>query len=358
MSSKAKKRNDVTTEIVVGAFMFIILVVLLTVSIVISQNKFFEKSYHLSAMFQNIGGLKEGEPIFLRGVKVGYVENIRIPEEGTGVNVRMKFTRKITLYSDYEIYVEASSMLGGMRLVVDEGSPQFDVLTEEEMDALVGEPAKDVLREAAKVVEMIRSSLVDDGTLDSINVMVENLADITGKISNGEGTVGRLVQDDALYEETMGLMGQLGDAAEDIQKVAKDAKVISTRLVEGKGSMGKFLSEDEAAYNDLAKILKEMSAASEDVRIVMDRVQKGQGVIGKLLSEDDQLYNDLRDTVASLKEVSNALAKESGTMGLLINDDALYLKVTALVDEARATVDDFRETSPITTFSSIFFGAF
>ena len=29
-----------------------------------------------------------------------------------------------------------------------------------------------------------------------------------------------------------------------------------------------------------------------------------------------------------------------------------------IADEIRATVDDFRETSPVITFTSIFFGAF
>ncbi|MDF3131105.1 MlaD family protein [Kiritimatiellaeota bacterium B1221] len=358
MSDASKKRNDVTTEIVVGAFMFIILVVLLTVSVVISQNKFFEKSYNLTAVFPNIGGLKEGEPIFLRGVKVGYVEDIEILTEGVGVNVKMRLTREFKIHEDYEIYVEASSMLGGMRLVINEGSQQLKVLTDDALENLEGTPAVDVLKEAGEVVAMLRKSLVEDGTLNSISEIANNLSEITGKINKGEGTIGNLVQDDQLYKDATELMSTLSAASKDLEQVAKDARVLSTRLAEGKGTFGKLLSEDEGMYDNLSTTLEEISVASGDARKIMARLEAGKGTIGKLLSEDDQIYNDLQEAMAALKQVSVALSEEKGTVGKLINDETLYIKVESLIDEARATIDDFRETSPITTFSSVFFGAF
>lgn len=351
MSSKNKKRNDVTTEIVVGAFMFIILVILLTVSVVISQNKFFVKSYTLTATFPQIGGLKQGEAVFFRGVKIGFVEKIEIAQDTAGVNITMHLLKEFDLYNEYEIYVEPASMLGGMHLVIDEGSPELGLLSEDQMNNLKGSAPRDVISEAGKLIEKIRKSLEDEGTLTNISKMTKNLSEITDKINAGEGTIGRLIQNDELYEKTFKIVETLSAASKDIQ-------TISGRLAAGEGTIGKLLSEDESAYNNLTNILDQISLASEDVRVIMDRVEQGEGTIGKLLSEDDELYNDLREAVASLKNVSSNLADESGTVGKLINDDTLYIKVESLIDEARATIDDFRETSPITTFSSIFFGAF
>lgn len=358
MSNQKNKRNDVTTEIVVGAFMFIILVILLTVTVVISQNKFFEKSYNLTATFPNIGGLKEGEPIFVRGVKVGFVEKIMIAEDSNGVDVSMRLTRQFRLHEDYEIFVEASSMLGGMRLVIDEGSPQLATLDEAQMQALEGRPARDVLREAAEVVEMIRESLVEQGTLDNISGIASNLREITDKVKRGEGTVGRLINQEGLYEEALVLVENLGEASGDLQAVAKDAKEISARLAAGEGTLGKLLSKDEAMYANLTNTVEQLSHASTDARSIMARLEKGEGTIGRLLSSDDSVYEDLQEAMAALKQVSVAMSEQNGTVGKLINDQTLYIKVESLIDEARATIDDFRETSPITTFSSVFFGAF
>jgi phospholipid/cholesterol/gamma-HCH transport system substrate-binding protein len=134
--------------------------------------------------------------------------------------------------------------------------------------------------------------------------------------------------------------------------------LISTRLEDGKGTVGKLLSEDDTLYTNANLTMEQLRLASADVQKIAERVEKGEGTIGKLLSSDDQVYRDLRDTVASLKTFSSDLSAQVGTLGRLIRDDGIYVKVEALVDEARATIDDFRETSPLTTFTSIFFGAF
>jgi len=47
-----------------------------------------------------------------------------------------------------------------------------------------------------------------------------------------------------------------------------------------------------------------------------------------------------------------------GTLGRLINDDALYEEIMKALAEVRAMIDDIRETSPVATMTSIFFGAF
>lgn len=336
--SQSGRRNDVTTEIVVGAFMFIILVVLLTMTVVISQNRFFTDTWRMTAIFEDVGGLKEGEHVLLRGVKVGNVDRIQVVEGDKGVEVIMELTRDVTLHEDYELRVESASMLGGMRLIIDEGTLDLPVVPESEFDRLKGTPAPDLFGEA--------------------NALVQDLQTITKQIASGEGTVGRLIQDESLYEGANKLVSSLNKAAADIEAMSANTREITDRVAEGRGSLGKLLSEDESMYNSLTNTVARLDAAAADAGKVMRRLEAGEGTLGKLLSEDDEMFNDLKHTVASLKDFSKDLENQEGTVGRLINEDTLYLKVEGLVDEARATIDDFRETSPITTFGTIFFGAF
>jgi len=348
---KKKKHNDVTTEIVVGAFMFSILVILLTVTIVISQNKFFERTYSMTAVFPNVGGLKEGEPVFVRGVRVGNVERIEMDDTPGGVLVSLRLRRELKLHADYTIFVEPSSMLGGMRLVIDEGSRELPVVPPDDHQQLVGSPTRDLFGEATRTVEEIRQILIDEGILSNIGRLSENLADISDQIKKGEGTIGRLVQDDKLYEEALAMVSDLTGAAKDARGITDDIRTVTTRIAAGEGTMGRLLSEDDQLYEDLSKTLA-------SVRDVTERLAAGEGTIGRLLSGDDEVYEDLRGIMANLRQFSASLAEQQGTIARLIQEDTLYIKVESLVDEARATIDDFRETSPITTFSSIFFGAF
>lgn len=308
MSSK-KRRSDVTTEIVVGAFMFVILVVLLTLTLVISQNRFFERAYFLEVHFENIGGLRNGEPVFMRGVQIGNVNEINVPKNGRGVDLKLRLTRPVELHVDYRFIIEPSSMLGGMRLLVDEGSESQPLLPEEGYASLKGQPVSNLLDEATQTIHLIREALVDGGVLEDIQGFTRNLRAISEKVDQGEGTVARLINDPTLHDQLLSL-------TDNFNEVSADAKQ------------------------------------------VFARIEKGEGTVGKLLSSDAQLYEDLRETVSALRDFTKRLNEEQGTLTLLMTEDVLYRKVVSLVDEARATLDDFRETSPITTFSSIFFGAF
>jgi len=336
--SENSRKKDVTTEIVVGAFMFTMLVVLLTITVVMSQNTFFAESYTLRAVFPDVGGLKEGESVFLRGVKIGNVDRIEVSDDEPGVVLEMRLDRPVTLYEGYELHVESASMLGGMRLVIDEGDRGKPKIPEDKFLDLRGKPAPDLLETA--------------------NLLVEELHQITAQISSGEGTIGKLIYEDGLYGDAEELVKSLNRTAADLETVSANAREISDRLVTGKGTLGRLFSEDEGLFTELTNTVANVNAASGDIRKIIARVEKGEGTLGRLLSSDDQVYQDLRATVASLKSFSASLSEGEGTVARLIHDDTLYIKVEGLIDEARATIDDFRETSPITTFSTIFFGAF
>ena len=103
-------------------------------------------------------------------------------------------------------------------------------------------------------------------------------------------------------------------------------------------------------YNDL-------STSIASLRKVTDRLESGKGTLGHLLSEDDTMYNDLASTMASLKVVTKHLEDGDGLLGKMLTDDQLYNQLSGIINEAMEVLDDYRETSPVVTFTSIFFGA-
>ena len=105
-------------------------------------------------------------------------------------------------------------------------------------------------------------------------------------------------------------------------------------------------------------VITNMQSAVAQLNEMITRVNQGKGMLGKLLSENDALYNNLSASVASLKSISGSIEKGEGVLGKLVKDETLYRKVESAIDEVRATVDDYRETAPIVTFTSVFFGAF
>jgi phospholipid/cholesterol/gamma-HCH transport system substrate-binding protein len=95
-----------------------------------------------------------------------------------------------------------------------------------------------------------------------------------------------------------------------------------------------------------------------NLKEISERLANGEGTLGKLMSKDDQLYQDLSVSMANIRSITDKVGSGEGTLGKLVNDDEIYNEARKLLAELRAAIDDMRETSPVTTFSTTFFGAF
>jgi phospholipid/cholesterol/gamma-HCH transport system substrate-binding protein len=346
----ANRRQDVTVEIVVGAFVFAVLLVLAMFSIAIGKSNLFRETYPLTVWFPDVGGLKDGENVLMRGLKVGIVKKIQISDSGEGgVDVLLQLDREVALHEDYRVEAVSSSMLGGMRVNLHEGTLGKPLLPAG--TALRGHMPTDLMTAAGALVDDVRGALNEEGILRDLKASIANIKVITDRAVNGTGLVARLLNEDALYQEARAVIRSVDKAATDLAAITADVR-------EGRGLLGSLLSETNNVYDTVRAIVSNANVVAENLAVVSERIERGEGTVGKLLSADDALYQDLRSAVAGLKEAAGTFERNDSTISRLFKEDKLYQEVRQLVQDARATIDDFRETSPLTTFSSIFFGAF
>ncbi|MFO1523086.1 MAG: MlaD family protein [Kiritimatiellia bacterium] len=346
---KPSRRQDVTTELVVGSFIFGVLLFLGLFTIVISKHNFFSEKQEMTVFFQDIQGLKDGENVHFRGMIVGSVKSIDMAGHDK-VAIRFEIDKSIELRQGATFKVMPTSLLGGNKVVITDGpvgNPPLDKSSQE----LQGTPPVDLMADATEMIASIRDALNKGGVLANLEKTAKNIADLTVKLNSGTGTVARLIADDTIYNEVVELGNKLNRASDDIAAV-------TARIRSGKGTAGRLFSEDDDLYNKVDAVASNLVAVSANLKTVSDRLESGESTLGKLLSKNDELYANVLEVTRSLKSFSGNLSNTNSTIGLLVNEDKLYQEVRGLVQDLRATVDDFRETSPITTFSSIFFGAF
>jgi phospholipid/cholesterol/gamma-HCH transport system substrate-binding protein len=77
----------------------------------------------------------------------------------------------------------------------------------------------------------------------------------------------------------------------------------------------------------------------------------------KLAGEASALIERLSSASSDLAAVAARLEKGEGTLGKLSADSKLYDEVTALVKDIRQVVDNYRDTTPISSFGSLIGGA-
>jgi len=309
-----KYRREVTIEILVGLFMFIVLIALSIFTIVLSQENLLRKSYPYEFVFSEIGGLREGDNVFLRGMNIGRVKQTDLQK--SHVRVYVSLDVPLTLRHGYKIDVVDASMLGGKNLKIYEGPDSAPEVGENV--TILGSKPVEMIEELARAVGGFQE------TIDSVNA--------------GEGTLGKLLKDEAVYNN--------------IAQVSEDLMKIMSRLESGEGSLGKLLVADDG------QLYEDGKAFMANLRIISQNLADGNGTLGQLMSGDDMAFHDLEATLAAIRSISESINEGEGTLGRLVRDAKLYDETTLLVEDIRAAVDDLREASPITSFGSVLFGAF
>jgi phospholipid/cholesterol/gamma-HCH transport system substrate-binding protein len=334
--------RDMSVEVVVGAFMVMVFLGLGYFTIILSHQAWFAKKYPVKIEFANVMGLRQGDNVVVRGMPVGKVESLtlcdgKVCEGGKpAVMAVVLLDKPISVRRGYKVTIVSTSILGGHQLQIHEGPTDGAPVPAEE--TLKGETPLDIMSNAAEVVAAAKKSLVDGGALDRLQHAIAQIDEAVTRVNNGEGVIGKLLsKDDTVYK----------DLSESVASLRK----ISERLEKGEGTLGKLLSSDDALYKDL-------SASVASLRKISERLEKGEGTLGKLLSSDDALYKDLSAAVASLRTIATDMEKGKGSLGMLMKDEGLYNDVRGAIKEVRAAVDDFRETEPVVSFSSLMFGAF
>lgn len=331
--------REMTMELVVGTFMFMVLLALAYFTIVLGRASLFEKKFPLEVEFEDVMGLRKDDNVVQRGMTIGKVKSLKLTDGK--VRVLAMLDTSLKLKTDYKITVISTSILGGRNLEIKAGSEQAPLLPPDVMPQ--GTKPFDLMAEAAEAVHEIRLSLNQGGVLTNLEMSMASIRDISGKISRGEGTIGKLVNDEGIYNEFQGV-------AKDIRGVTAKVQEIADKINKGEGTLGKLISDDSVYTN--------VAAVAANLKDISDRLNKGEGTLGKLLSKDDQLYQDLTNTTASLRIITSKIERGEGLLGRLVNDETLYNDVKSAVNEFRATIDDYRETSPVVSFTTLLMGAF
>lgn len=84
-------------------------------------------SYRLSAIFENIGGLKIGDPVMISGVKIGTVGDINLDNKLYRAEVAFNVADTIKLARDSSARISSVSMLGGKYLDIQPGGDDADL---------------------------------------------------------------------------------------------------------------------------------------------------------------------------------------------------------------------------------------
>jgi phospholipid/cholesterol/gamma-HCH transport system substrate-binding protein len=158
------------------------------------------------------------------------------------------------------------------------------------------------------------NSLVTENR-QNVNATIANLKQVTDKINQGQGTIGKLVNSTQLHDELITTIGEIRGAA---------------------GEAKTFIA---------------------NVQSIVDQVKSGNGVVGTLVF-DDKAAADLKASLANVRLVTDKMAKGEGTLGKFLSDDSMYKDAQAIMKKADRALDGLDDTGPITAVGVVAKGLF
>jgi phospholipid/cholesterol/gamma-HCH transport system substrate-binding protein len=267
----------------------------------------FRGGYHVNALFDTVQDLKVGNSVKMAGVDIGRVEKIVL--SGNQVKVTMKLQPDAVVKTDSKAVIKFTGLMGQNFVAVDFGTPEAPravdgaLLASEEQPDLNAIMAK--LDGAATGIQNAMKGFTGDSINNLLGPMtdlikqnsgrisatVSNIESISGQIAHGEGTVGKLIYSDSLYNSAMVTVTNLQDAMVEVRQVVNG-------ISDGKGTIGKLVTDD-TLYNSTA-------ASMTNLDQILMKINHGQGTLGKLVNEPD-FYKNAKLTLQKVDKAADSL---------------------------------------------------
>jgi phospholipid/cholesterol/gamma-HCH transport system substrate-binding protein len=330
-----RTRSLAWSELKIGVLtIFAIVIVAITIFMLTGGKGFFWQRYSLKTRFTNVAGLKPGSPVRVAGKEIGTVTEIDFAAEQIDVTFQVNKEIRNLITTESVATLGSVSLLGEGAVDVTPSTrgtpvPEWGYVKTGRTPAQIADITEQASQGMAMVNQLVAGLSQGQGTVgklltdDRLYLQLQNFADAANdmarSVRQGRGTVGKLLNDPK--------------AANALEASMKNVEDVTRRLSAGEGSLGKLL-KDEAFSESL-------NAATGNMRTLTDKINRGEGTLGKLVT-DDSVFKRLDSVTNRLDELVNRLNQGEGTAGQLLKDKQLYENMNKTVTEMQALLADIR----------------
>jgi phospholipid/cholesterol/gamma-HCH transport system substrate-binding protein len=324
-----------TLETRLGIFFALALVAGVVILELAGTRDLFRKGFEVRTRFDNIQELKEGDSVRMAGVEVGHVQKIQLT--ANRVEVVLNVDRKAEIKTDSKASIKFVGLMGQNYVSISFGTPNapratqgalLDAETQPDLNSLMVK-----LQGVAEGVEGLTKNFSGENFSNllgpftdflkennpKLSAILGNLQMISTHIARGEGTVGRLINEETLYTSALNTVSNLNSSVEDIRPMFADlkltidqAKDVMTQVSHGQGTIGKLIT-DEALY-------RETTTSMSTLREILQKINQGQGSVGQLVN-DPGFINNAKLTLQKVEKATEGLEDQGplSVLGIMVN---------------------------------------
>jgi phospholipid/cholesterol/gamma-HCH transport system substrate-binding protein len=291
MDKQSKRKLMLGILVATGTAIFVV-----GIFFVGSKQNLFSRTFRVSAIYNNLSGLRTGDNVNFSGVKAGIVEKITFLNDSM-IKVDMKLDKSFQplIKKDAVVYIATEGLVGNKEVNI-------------------------------KPVWKSRESIEDNGILASVNPF-----------------------------DSQGIIEKLINTNQNVSIITANLAKISTDMTEKK-SIFKTLVNDSTSDKEFRNTLRNISTTSSqlitissDIDKMVDKINPDSGVIG-ILMNDTIMKHELQETMANLKTSSAYSTQITGELlkGLQANNSntwSVLMKDTAFAGNLKQSIDNLQQST-------------
>ena len=277
--------------VIIGLIVFVVAIYLIG-----NRQNMFEKTFTISANFNNVNGLMHGNNVRYSGINIGTVKTISMINDST-INVTMTIEEKMVehIKKDAIATIGTDGLVGNMIVNIIPGKGNSDMIS-----------SGDVIKSYTKI-----------GTnemLNTLNVTNENAALLTAKLLNiadamadSKGTFGMLINDTVVSHNLKQTVNQLRIMSIEANKSMKSLNSI-INTINFNESVAGILLNDSIEAQKVRVLLTNLEASSEGIKMVINNINEtitdyknGKGAVDYLFKDEDFVRN-LEQSIKNINE--------------------------------------------------------
>lgn len=315
-------RNDV----VVGAFVLVGVALIVGGAIWLGGTGWGQADRTLTARFRDVGQLRSGNNVTVRGVPVGRVESVELTDGG-GVDVRMWLQETAPVPERPVAVIRPSSLFGQWEVAIVPGA----TLTDRDVESL---PRPEDGIPGYAQADFAQMSEFTSEIAENLRVITDRL-----ELAFNEQTARNLAASIENFEQaSQELVSLVEQQQQGVSAFATDMRRAGSTVRGAASKLDSTLArlEQATAEGEVSSIFENTEQATARLNELTGQLRTTTARMNRVLARADTTFSGARQLVGRVN-------RGEGALGRFVYDTALYERTAATLSQLRALLEDLRE---------------
>ena len=295
------------SEIKVGFFVLIAIVIVISAIFWVKGFLVTKDQVDLNVYFQQVSGLNVGDPVTVKGVRMGRVNSIEL--DGDSVKVEFTLDESVKLKEDYKIEIAILELMGGKQLYITPGKSPNEINNTKPLSGNNSTDFSSIIKSVAELSTDVKSLIKSfSKTNENLNDVLVNINDIVG-----DGQMKRNLKSTISNVEvtSRNLNSLVSENRLSLRNLTKKADYTIDNVNE---VMDENSPEINSTLKEMHILTTKVDTLITNLNLIVADIQNQKGSVGKLMY-DEEFYENINKALLEIERLTKKIRKD----GIKIN---------------------------------------